>query len=280
MALFCNYKTLTPIQGTPTYETIKRFDGELQANANSVATDLGEGDYGNVGLVLSDKEYQGIKLTTRKFDAQLFSWPLIIQESASEVTALTLNEQYHEAKRVYYEFKNVEKALLRHIQDSMEDCCLETMVNEDTSFLSKDIPTALQYLFDNYDRVSTVEVKGGKSESLGNDLPSRGSYGHGFQSYSKDQEIGCINQDPLYIITNSGLWIEFIQNTGAFERALGEWAIKPPGFAKRWIAFQDHLQRAQKSFQEIRGPTMQPAAYQVVNILAAQLQLDIQSENL
>ena len=49
---FLNYKTLTPIQCTPTYKTIQRLKAELQANASIVETDLGGGDYGYLGLVL------------------------------------------------------------------------------------------------------------------------------------------------------------------------------------------------------------------------------------
>ena len=48
------YKTRTPIVGEPTYKALKRLKNELRANASSVDTDLGGGDHGYLGLVLTD----------------------------------------------------------------------------------------------------------------------------------------------------------------------------------------------------------------------------------
>ena len=180
------------------------------------------------------------------------------------MTAFTLKEQYHQTKRVYYECKNIEKALLHHIQDSIEDCYLETMVNEDTALLPKDMLTVLQYLFDNYWVVPTDEVRE-KSLNLGNDLPSSWSYGYPIQSYWTAQEIGCISKLLLYQITNVWHWIDSYAKTGDLEQVLGEWAIKPPGFAKRCTAFKDNFRKAQELVQEIQGTTMQQTGIMVYN---------------
>ena len=59
-ASYFKYKTPTPIQGTPTNKTLKRLKQELRANASSVETDLGGGDHGYLGLVLTEQEYQAV----------------------------------------------------------------------------------------------------------------------------------------------------------------------------------------------------------------------------
>ena len=56
-ASYFKYKTPTPIQGTPTNKNLKRLKTELQANASSIESDLGDGDHGYLGLVLTNKEY-------------------------------------------------------------------------------------------------------------------------------------------------------------------------------------------------------------------------------
>ena len=56
-ASYFKYKTPTPIQGAPTNKTLKRLKQELQANASSVKLDLGGGDHGYLGLVLTEIEY-------------------------------------------------------------------------------------------------------------------------------------------------------------------------------------------------------------------------------
>ena len=51
------YKSPTPIQGEPTYKTLKRLKNELRANASSIDSNLGGGDHGYLGLVLTEVEY-------------------------------------------------------------------------------------------------------------------------------------------------------------------------------------------------------------------------------
>ena len=58
---YFKYKTPTPIQGTPTNKTLKRLKTELRANASSVESDLGGGDHGYLGLVLTDVKYASIR---------------------------------------------------------------------------------------------------------------------------------------------------------------------------------------------------------------------------
>ena len=66
-ASYFKYPTLNSINGGPTHKLLKRLKTELRANASSVNTDLGRGDHGYSGLVLTDTKYACIKLTTRSF---------------------------------------------------------------------------------------------------------------------------------------------------------------------------------------------------------------------
>ena len=60
---YFKYKTPIPIRGVPTYNDLKQLKLELQANASSVETDLGGGNHGYLGLVLTDAEYASINGT-------------------------------------------------------------------------------------------------------------------------------------------------------------------------------------------------------------------------
>ena len=50
------------------------------------------------------------------------------------------------------------KALLRHIQDTINDKYIESLVDEYTNLLNRDVPAILQYLFYNYSKVRLEEV--------------------------------------------------------------------------------------------------------------------------
>ena len=132
-------------------KSLKRLKNELRANASSVDTDLGGGDHGYLGLVLTDVEYANIAPTPRPFVAPAFPAPLTVPATATAVEAVNLRETHNERVRQYRECKNVEKALLRHIQGAVEDRYIEHLVNEDTGLIEDDIPTVLEFLFTNYD---------------------------------------------------------------------------------------------------------------------------------
>ena len=74
------------------------------------------------------------------------------------IQALELKDVHQEVKRFYLECKNVEKALLRHIQDAIEDKFIELLVDEYMNLLTSNIPTILDYLFYNYSKVRSEEV--------------------------------------------------------------------------------------------------------------------------
>ena len=118
-ASYFKYKTPTPIQGAPTNKTLKRLKQELRANASSVESDLGGGDHGYLGLVLTDDDYTSVSNTP--FIAPTYPTALDIPPGSDQVTALNLRETYKEERRAYFECKNVEKALQRHIQDAIEE---------------------------------------------------------------------------------------------------------------------------------------------------------------
>ena len=70
----------TPIQGTPTCKVLKRLKAKLWTNASSVETDLGGGNHGYLGLVLSDAEYANVLVPA-------YPAPLNIPANATQVQA-------------------------------------------------------------------------------------------------------------------------------------------------------------------------------------------------
>ena len=140
---------------------------ELQANASSIETDLGggEGNYGYLGLVLTDKEYATIP-DTQPFIPLHYPGPLVIPSNATAIEALQLKDEHNEQKRLYLEYKNVEKALLRHVQDALEDKYIAALIDEYTNLITMDILAALTYLFYNFSKVTSEEVTQKEAEIM------------------------------------------------------------------------------------------------------------------
>ena len=275
-ASYFKYKTPTPISGAPTNKTLKRLKQELRANASSVESDLGGGDHGYLGLVLDDVEYATVSPTA--FTAPTYPTALTIPTNATQVEALSLREQHKEEKRAYYECKNVEKALQRHIQDAIEDKYLESMIDEDTQLITSDVPDVLKYLFDVYGKVPSEEVKQKEAEirtMTYHPADPMILLHNPIEKLKKMAEAAAIpyTQDQLL---DMGLTV--IRNTRDFERALGDWE-NLPARRKTWDQFKTHFKDAQKQLKAIRGPTMQQAGYHHANHLADQLRQDIEKRD-
>ena len=107
-------------------------------NASSVETDLGGSNHGYLGLVLTDKEYNSIP-NIASFVPPHYPAPLVIPPTATAIEALQMKEQHNEQKRLYLECKNIEKALLQHAQDALEDKYIAALIDNYTNLITTDI---------------------------------------------------------------------------------------------------------------------------------------------
>ena len=104
---------------------------------------MGGEDRGYLGLVLTNAEYATV--TATPFVPPPYPATLTIPAGTDQVQALNHREIHKDAKNAYYECKNVEKALQRHVQDAIEDKYLESLVDEDTQLIQDDIPTVMLF---------------------------------------------------------------------------------------------------------------------------------------
>ena len=273
--LYFKYKSPIPINGEPTYKSLKRLKTELRANASSVDTDLGGGDHGYLGLVLSDVEYMRINPTPAAFVAPNFPGALVIQPTFSAIQAVQARESHAQDMALYRECKNVEKALLRHIQTAVEEKYIEFMVDDDTGLIEDDIPTVLDYLFTTYGKVTSVEVKEAESEVLNLQFHPSDPMITIYRPIEQLQKKATESDIPYTDEQIMEFGLTLVRNTRDFEKAIGEWNAVPN---KTWDLFKTHFRDAQAELKDIRGPTMQQAGYHHANMLASQLRVDLNNQ--
>ena len=153
------HKTPTLVRGEPTYNDIKRIKTELRADASSVESDLGGGDHGYLFLTLSDTEYLLIPGITAIAVPPTWPGTFTVEPAFTQLQALQAHEQHKEQIRVYCDCKNVEKALLNHLQRTLEPKYLEAFVDDSTALLTGDIPVIFEHLFSRYGLVQGEDVK-------------------------------------------------------------------------------------------------------------------------
>ena len=255
-ASYFKYKTPTPIQGSPTNKTLKRLKQELRANTSSVESDLGGGDHGYLGLLLTDAEYA--TFTATPFVPPTYPATLTIPLGIDQVEALNLREIHKDAKNAYYKCKNVEKALQRHVQDAIEDKYLDTLVNEDTQLIQDDIPTVLQFLFHAYRKKPSEEVKQEETEFRTTAFNPADPM---IILYNTIEKLRKMAESANIVYTENqilDIGLTVIQNTRAFEKVLGDWENLLTT-DKIWARFKTQFTAAQKQLKSILGPNMQQA---------------------
>ena len=111
---------LTPIRGEPTFETLRVLRDEIKANSGDVATILGGGNFGYLGLVLSPAEYARVSPET-PFVRPTNPPPLVIPQNTTQHAATRMREDHTEELRQFRECEDVEAALKKQIVAAIED---------------------------------------------------------------------------------------------------------------------------------------------------------------
>ena len=100
---------LTWIIGIPTYETLRTLNIELKTNAQSVHSNLGGGNLGHLGLILSTATQYALISPLPYVRPPVHV--LTILPGTARIPAETAARAHTEALRVFYEVRGVEQAL-------------------------------------------------------------------------------------------------------------------------------------------------------------------------
>ena len=108
-SIYFAFPNLTPIDGEPDADVLIKFKNQIKANASSVPSNLGGGDHGHLGLVLSPWTYAMVSNTPFAYPAH--PGPLAIPQGTTGPMVTVLREQHIENVRLFREVTGVEKAL-------------------------------------------------------------------------------------------------------------------------------------------------------------------------
>ena len=96
-SIFFANPSLTPIQGEPDADTLITLKNQLKANASSVPSNLGGGNHGHLGLVLSPATYA--LLANTPFATPAHPGALVIPPGTTAAMSTVLREQHTELMR-------------------------------------------------------------------------------------------------------------------------------------------------------------------------------------
>ena len=132
LALF-EYRALTKIHGEPDYTSLKLLKEQLKANAAKIISDLGGGQHGHLGLVLTPLEYANASAVP--YVRPPHPGPLVIPGGSTARQENTIREDHKKATKLYRETVNLERTLKSLILDAIDSDYLDELLSCTTTTL-------------------------------------------------------------------------------------------------------------------------------------------------
>ena len=137
------FPTLPKIHGEPTYEKIKELKDKLKTNASKVPSELGGGNLGHLGLVLTAAEYANSSQTP--YVEPLHPGPLVIPPACTERTENRRRDQHEKDLQLFHDTLNLKNALKKQITEAVDSLYLEELRDPTTNTILSSIPDILQH---------------------------------------------------------------------------------------------------------------------------------------
>ena len=143
------YETLTKVHNCSTYDSLKTIKNKLKANASKVASNLGGGRHGHLGLVLTPAEYALV--TAMPYIRPVFPGPLVLLSGAgmTNLQQEIAQDHHKEQMRVFCEVVDVEKALFKQFTQALPELYTKSFCNRCSNSITQNLDTVLTSFFPN-----------------------------------------------------------------------------------------------------------------------------------
>ena len=152
-------KTLPKIHGEPTYESINDIMQHMYANAATIASPLGGGQHGHIGLIMKPALYQ--TLSAVPFIHPIDPGPLPAYNPNIRYTAAereTVATEHKENRRIFDNCTNVDHALKKQLVEAVDEIYLEEQRNRYTGYLTVTSRDLITHLLRRYGKISASDI--------------------------------------------------------------------------------------------------------------------------
>lgn len=241
------------IEGVPTYATLAALKDVLQENAASVPCTLGGGNFGYVGMIVSAAAYAAIEPDapfTIPADPGLHP---AIGPNASAAQISERVRTHNENRRIFLEYRNMERALRKLMVDAIDPIYLLSQKHHTMGYNNQSPRQMLATLFDQYGTLSPPELEANDASMKTKWDPSQ-PVETIIQQIEAARDKADIGGQPYTVpqILNTGYTL--VYNSGLYFDELQEWDAKPEQ-DKTWTNFKTHIVQAQTKLHRQRQAT-------------------------
>ena len=260
-------KNPTPICGEPTYESLKLLHNEIKINAQSIPTQLGGGNNGHLGLVLTVSDYQLVTpvMYFRPVNPGLFQ---IDTNLDAESNAL-LRLQHQDRLNEYVQCTQIEAQLKQFIIEAITTDYLNSLRDPTTSKLVGSIPDIMQNLFQTYAKITPAKYQEKQKETTEYEYNASTPIDLLFNKIEEFNRYASAYGDTQSETTLITLAYNCLRRINVYNSYLEKWNDRPTT-DHTWNNFKTYFREAWNKRKEFSDTTTAQAGYAQVNELTEQ----------
>ena len=256
------YSSIEKISGEPSYHNIKEVERKLIKNASSFPSELGGGQHGYLGLVLSPEKYQlvtGNTFTPHPNPGSIPTFP----EHPTQPQIAQISTTHKEQLRLWRQQHELIKAIKKQLTNAFDDKLLKEIEDTYTGYNNVSIQEILQYLYDRFGEVTPSELEEAEKE-LSQPFEPFEPFGVFISKIEDAIDIAEAANCPFTTqqIINKAL-TSIIKAQALPDAAIREWRSKSTA-DKTWANFKRHFSKEVKDYQRDQGLTAK-STYNVAN---------------
>ena len=255
---------LTPVIGKPDYETLYQTIVDLRTNAISVHSNLGGGNHGHLGLLMSPAQYAVESQVP--FIRPTHPGALNIPVATARHLADQMEREYKENLRVFHEVRGVEKALTQQVVSALESKYLLSFKNRQTGQFNGNLLQILQHLQTTYGQISPAQLSAFEKEVIDLHYDPTTPIDIVFQKIEDLMMYGDFAQCPFTAEQAIQRAYNIVNATGLYKDYIKTWSRRPRA-DKTWPNFKDHFRTAHLELQETGELTLHEAGYGNANLV-------------
>ena len=154
--LYFLHPTLTKIHGEPTYQSLTQLHQELKANAGSVPSNLGGGNFGYLGILFSDAQYTLV--SDIPFITPVHPGTFVPAANLSGPQMAAAKQAYEDAVRLHWEYITLERTLIQQTIEAIDKEYLQATMNCQTGQYASSIKSLMKFLFTTYGNITATDL--------------------------------------------------------------------------------------------------------------------------
>jgi hypothetical protein len=258
------HPTIAPITGVPNYETLANLNLQLNANAASVQSNLGDGLLGLLYLTVTPTEYNTLSnVAFGPPDNPAGAIPEMGANATGAQIAAVVCE-HNTRINMFKEYLATDKVLKQHVLGAVNNMYLRTLQHRITGFANVTMREMLDHLYTNYGRLSPADLQE-------NDTCLHTPYDpnqpiEAFIDQVEDAvSLAAAAQAPYSPQQTIAMAYTLMFSTGMFPEACQEWRRRPTA-KQTWVNFKTAFTEAHQDFRDSQVTSKQTCYHHQANV--------------